>query len=56
MQQPAVTATPKPNTNVVIQWESEGDDVKQYQQRLVELGYQKVKILDRDRLLKICSG
>ena len=23
---------------------------------LVELGYQKVKILDRDRLLKICSG
>ena len=43
MQQPAVTATPKPNTNVVIQWESEGDDVKQYQQRLVELGYLQKK-------------
>ena len=40
-QQP--TATPKPNTNVVIQWESEGDDVKQYQQRLVELGYLQKK-------------
>ena len=36
---PAATATPKPNTNIVIQWESEGDDVRQYQQRLVELGY-----------------
>ena len=35
--------TPKPNTNIVIQWESEGDDVKQYQQRLVELGYLKKK-------------
>ena len=32
-------ATPKPNTDIVIQWESEGDDVRQYQQRLVELGY-----------------
>ncbi len=31
--------TPKPNTDIVIQWESEGDDVKQYQRRLVELGY-----------------
>ena len=39
----AATATPKPNTNVVIQWESEGDDVKQYQQRLVELGYLQKK-------------
>ena len=36
---PAATATPKPNTNIVIQWESEGDDVRQYQARLVELGY-----------------
>ena len=36
---PAATATPKPNTDIVIQWESEGDDVRQYQQRLVELGY-----------------
>ena len=31
--------TRKPNTDIVIQWESEGDDVRQYQQRLVELGY-----------------
>ena len=36
---PAATPTPKPNTNIVIQWESEGDDVRQYQARLVELGY-----------------
>lgn len=36
---PSVVATPKPNTDIVIQWESEGDDVRQYQQRLVELGY-----------------
>ncbi len=36
---PSATATPVPNTNIVIQWESEGDDVRQYQQRLVELGY-----------------
>ena len=36
---PAATATPRPNTDIVIQWESEGDDVRQYQQRLVELGY-----------------
>jgi len=34
-----VTPTPKPNTDIVIQWESEGDDVRQYQARLVELGY-----------------
>ena len=36
---PSATASPKPNTDIVIQWESEGDDVRQYQQRLVELGY-----------------
>ena len=34
---PAPTATP--NTDIVIQWESEGEDVLRYQQRLVELGY-----------------
>ncbi|MGN0990946.1 MAG: peptidoglycan-binding protein [Candidatus Ventricola sp.] len=36
---PSATATPVPNTNIVIQWESEGEDVRQYQQRLAELGY-----------------
>ena len=36
---PAATVTPRPNTDIVIQWESKGDDVRQYQQRLVELGY-----------------
>jgi len=41
--QPIATATPRPNTSIVIQWESEGDDVKQYQQRLVELGYLQKK-------------
>jgi len=35
----SATATPKPNTDIVIQWESEGDDVRQYQERLHELGY-----------------
>ena len=35
----AAEPTPKPNTDVVLQWESEGDDVRQYQSRLVELGY-----------------
>ena len=35
----APTATPKPNMNVVLQWQSEGADVLQYQQRLSELGY-----------------
>lgn len=40
---PTATATPKPNTNIVIQWESEGDDVRQYQRRLVELGYLQSK-------------
>ena len=34
-----VQATAKPNTNIVIQWESEGEDVRTYQKRLVELGY-----------------
>lgn len=28
-----------PNMDIVIQWESEGEDVRQYQERLVELGY-----------------
>ena len=35
----SATPTPKPNTDIVIQWESEGDDVRQYQARLNELGY-----------------
>ena len=35
----SATPTPKPNMDIVIQWESEGEDVRQYQQRLVELGY-----------------
>ena len=35
----SATATPKPNTDIVIQWESEGEDVRQYQSRLNELGY-----------------
>ena len=39
----SATATPKPNTDIVIQWESEGDDVRQYQSRLVELGYLESK-------------
>ena len=38
---PAPTA--KPNTDIVIQWASEGEDVRQYQQRLVELGYLQSK-------------
>ena len=36
---PAPTATPRPNTNIVLQWQSEGADVRQYQKRLSELGY-----------------
>lgn len=37
---PVVTQpTAKPNTNIVIQWESEGEDVRTYQKRLVQLGY-----------------
>lgn len=36
---PVVTATPKPNTDIIIQWQSEGEDVRQYQTRLAELGY-----------------
>ncbi len=43
--QPAATATPKPNTDIVIQWESEGDDVYQYQTRLAELGYLDTKYI-----------
>ena len=39
----SATATPKPNTNVVLQWQSEGADVLQYQRRLVELGYLTAK-------------
>ena len=35
----SVQPTAKPNTDVVIQWESEGEDVRTYQKRLVELGY-----------------
>jgi len=38
---PAPTA--KPNTDIVIQWASEGEDVRQYQQRLYELGYLQKK-------------
>ncbi len=34
-----VVPTPVPNTDIVIQWESEGEDVRQYQQRLYDLGY-----------------
>lgn len=34
-----VAPTPMPDMTTVIQWESEGDNVRQYQQRLVELGY-----------------
>jgi len=35
--------TAVPNTDIVIQWESEGEDVRQYQSRLVELGYLQSK-------------
>ena len=35
----SASPTAKPNTDIVIQWESEGDDVRAYQKRLVELGY-----------------
>ena len=34
-----VQPTAKPNTDIVIQWESEGEDVRSYQKRLVQLGY-----------------
>lgn len=34
-----VSPTARPNTDIVIQWESEGEDVRTYQARLVELGY-----------------
>ena len=33
------TPTPVPDMTTVIQWASEGDNVRQYQQRLAELGY-----------------
>ncbi len=36
---PAVTSTPRPNMDTVLQWQSEGPDVLQYQTRLAELGY-----------------
>ena len=42
---PSATATPRPNTDIVIQWESEGDDVYQYQARLAELGYLEEKYI-----------
>ena len=38
-----IQPTAKPNMDIVIQWESEGDDVRQYQERLVELGYLQKK-------------
>ena len=41
----SATATPVPNTNIVIQWESEGEDVRQYQARLHELGYLESKYI-----------
>ena len=41
----SATATPVPNTDIVIQWESEGEDVKQYQARLCELGYLESKYI-----------
>ena len=31
--------TAAPRTNIVLQWQSEGEDVLRYQQRLQELGY-----------------
>ena len=34
-----VEPTTRPNTDIIIQWESEGADVRRYQERLVELGY-----------------
>ncbi len=36
---PEPTATPAPNTEIVLQWQSAGQDVLQYQQRLCDLGY-----------------
>ena len=38
---PTVTPAPtrKPDMETVIQWQSEGENVRQYQERLVELGY-----------------
>ena len=39
----APEATRVPNMNTVLQWQSQGDDVRQYQQRLCELGYLDAK-------------
>ena len=36
---PRPASTPKPDMETVIQWESEGENVRQYQTRLMELGY-----------------
>jgi len=38
-EKPYVEPTTPPNTDIVIQWESEGGDVMRYQERLYELGY-----------------
>ena len=35
----AAVTTAAPRTNIVLQWQSEGEDVLRYQQRLQELGY-----------------
>ena len=43
--QSAPAATPVPNTDIVIQWESEGEDVRQYQTRLAQLGYLQDKYI-----------
>ena len=37
--EPAPAPTAAPRTDVVLQWQSEGEDVLRYQQRLQELGY-----------------
>ncbi len=37
-----------PDMTTVIQWESEGDNVRQYQQRLVELELSEQQICDRE--------
>lgn len=39
----APARTPKPDMETVIQWESEGENVRQYQERLVQLGYLQKK-------------
>ena len=40
---PSPAPTRAPNLNTVLQWQSQGDDVRQYQQRLHELGYLDAK-------------